>query len=386
MLGSIYIGLSGMNAYSEGLKQISNNITNINTNGYKGSKVSFANINSEGETGEAQTGQGVRLDEPALNESQGELRQTTKDLDLAIDGAGYLVLLQDGERRYIRTGSFEVNPEGQIILSGTERGLALLDANGQPVIASIEAFRTNPPTATTRVRFADNLSSTATAYTISDIKVFNAAGQSDNWRAAFSRTETAPAGEWKMLVTNGAGTTLLETTVKFINGQIDPTTATFTVNDSGANRSAIFDFSSGATSFSSGQVNTMRISQSDGYATGDLKSVVANADGFLEIQYTNNQKKSLGAIALASFRDPHSIEQGSDGLFTHQGASAIDYLTSAHEAVGKVVSRRLEASNVDLSKEFGDLILVQRGYQASSQVVSVSNDMIQQLFGIRGQG
>jgi flagellar hook protein FlgE len=54
--------------------------------------------------------------------------------------------------------------------------------------------------------------------------------------------------------------------------------------------------------------------------------------------------------------------------------------------VGLVKAKQLEASNVDLSKQFGDLILIQRGFQASSQIVSVSNDMIQQLFGIRGQG
>ncbi|HYF22971.1 MAG TPA: flagellar basal body rod C-terminal domain-containing protein, partial [Caulobacteraceae bacterium] len=61
-------------------------------------------------------------------------------------------------------------------------------------------------------------------------------------------------------------------------------------------------------------------------------------------------------------------------------------LASAQDGVGKLVSKQVEASNVDLSQEFGDLILIQRGFQASSQVVSVSNDMIQQLFGIRGQG
>ena len=62
------------------------------------------------------------------------------------------------------------------------------------------------------------------------------------------------------------------------------------------------------------------------------------------------------------------------------------FVTSAHEKVGRVLSNRLEAANVELSDQFGDLILVQRGFQASSQVVSVSNDMIQQLFGMRGQG
>ncbi|MBN8501784.1 MAG: hypothetical protein J0M19_11595, partial [Sphingomonadales bacterium] len=64
----------------------------------------------------------------------------------------------------------------------------------------------------------------------------------------------------------------------------------------------------------------------------------------------------------------------------------VQVLASEDPRVGQVLSRRLEASNVDLSREFGDLILIQRGYQASSQIISASNDMIQQLFGIRGQG
>ena len=59
---------------------------------------------------------------------------------------------------------------------------------------------------------------------------------------------------------------------------------------------------------------------------------------------------------------------------------------SGQDGVGRLATRRIEASNVDLSQQFGDLILVQRGFQASSQVISISNDMIQQLFGIRGQG
>lgn len=54
--------------------------------------------------------------------------------------------------------------------------------------------------------------------------------------------------------------------------------------------------------------------------------------------------------------------------------------------MGSILSRRLEASNVDLGAQFGDLILIQRGFQASSQIISITNDMIQQLFGIRGQG
>ena len=106
----------------------------------------------------------------------------------------------------------------------------------------------------------------------------------------------------------------------------------------------------------------------------------------MEISYSNQQNMTLGAGAIASLRDPQGLQQRDGGLFELEHESNEQFLTSKHELVGRVVSKRLEASNVDLSREFGDLILVQRGYQASSQVVSVSNDMIQQLFGIRGQG
>jgi flagellar hook protein FlgE len=115
-------------------------------------------------------------------------------------------------------------------------------------------------------------------------------------------------------------------------------------------------------------------------------TLAVNEKGALEIGYSNDEKKELGAVALATLRDTTALRQESGGFFTVSGPSEVAYLGSEDPRVGTVLSRRLEASNVDLSREFGDLILIQRGYQASSQIISVSNDMIQQLFGIRGQG
>jgi flagellar hook protein FlgE len=94
----------------------------------------------------------------------------------------------------------------------------------------------------------------------------------------------------------------------------------------------------------------------------------------------------LGAVAIADFRDPQQLERIGAGLFIDKGGANVRLLASGQDGVGKLLSRQIEASNVDLSQQFGDLILVQRGFQASSQVISISNDMIQQLFGIRGQG
>lgn len=387
MLGSIFIGLSGMNAFSDGLRQISNNITNINSTGFKSSSLQFDDFFGAGENADLGAGQGVTLAPPRLNFKQGELRQTDRDLDLAVDGGGFLVLLKDARPYYARTGSFELTDDGDIALAGAnEYKLAILDAAGQPATVSVASQRINPPQQTTRVTFTGNLSSTTgTAVNVANIKIFSASGQSDTWNARFERSTTV-AGDWAVIVTKGSGQEVGRQTLKFINGVVDPTTATLTFDDGAGGRSAIFDFSRGVNSFSSGDVSSISASKVDGYGVGEISTVTLTEEGVLEIGYSNEQKKSLGSVAIAAFHDPQTLTQRGAGLFVHEGASGLDYVTTAHKTAGRVVSNRIEASNVNLSQEFGDLILVQRGFQASSQVVSVSNDMIQQLFGMRGQG
>lgn len=384
MLGSIFIGLSGMGAYSEGLRQISNNITNLNTTGFKSKSLVFRDL--FGAAGANGSGQGVSLGSSRLDFRQGELRQTERDLDLAVDGSGMLVLLRNGVQYFTRTGSFEVNEEGLLVLAGGDYQLALLDSAGRPNPVSINANRNFPPAATTRISFADNLSSAATEFSLANLTVYNAEGASDSWSVRFERGAAAVPGEWTVIVTNGSGSELTRATLKFNNGIIDPATAEISVSDGPGGRNAILDFSRNVTSFSSGQVSTLRSGSIDGFASGQLVSVRVNAEGRLEAIYSNSQTRDLGAVAIAAFRNPGALQQRGSGLFESSDGEVATLLTSAQLSGGRVLSRRLEASNVDLSQQFGDLILVQRGYQASSQVVSVSNDMIQQLFGIRGQG
>ncbi len=106
MFGAIYIGLSGLNAYSRGLQQVSNNVTNLNTTGFKGTNVTFQNYFGIGDNGGLSytvdsrgTGNGVGMADSQLDLKQGELRQTDRDLDLAVDGTGFLVLLDGNETR-----------------------------------------------------------------------------------------------------------------------------------------------------------------------------------------------------------------------------------------------------------------------------------------------
>lgn len=392
MFGSIYIGLSGLIAYSDGLKAVSNNVSNLNTTGFKSTNVKFYDIYSSGGQGGleygykfAGGGRGVGLHAESINFSQGDLRQTDRDLDLAIDGNGFFVLRDGDQFLYARTGSFIVDEDGFVIMDGTDYRLSILDRAGRPADVNIDAVRSNPPAATDRITFADNLSSTATTYSIPDLKVYNAGGEESVWTINFSRAETA-AGIWTVKVTDATGKDIGQKELKFISSVVDPATSSLVFEDAEKNLSVTFDFSSGVTSFSSGTVSSLRASKVTGHPAGMISSMVVNQSGKLEVLYNNDERTELGALAIADFRDPQRLEKRSNGLYFFDGYGQRQLLAAGDSRVGSVLSRRLEGSNVDLSGQFSDLILIQRGFQASSQIISVSNEMIQQLFGIRGQG
>lgn len=389
MFGAMFIGLSGMTAYSDGLRQISNNITNLNSPGFRASTVGFNDLFRGGtggisySSGRSDSGDGVQLSELKLDFSQGDIRQTGRDLDLAVEGNGFLVLEKDGQYFYARTGSFEIDNDGFIVLSGTDYKLTILDESGRPTSLSIDSHRIDAPEATTKIKFSDNLSSTAASLTLPDLQVFNENGEADQWDVVFTRD--AVLDEWAVKITNAAGDEVGEKTLKFINGTVDPTTSMLAFDDD-KGRSVELDFSENVTSFSSGEVSTLRSTNIDGFGIGEVTSITINESGAIELGYSNEQTFELGAITLADFREPQNLEQRSGGLFTFNSSVGREFFSSVSDRVGQVQSRRIEGSNVDLSQQFGDLILVQRGYQASSQIVSVSNDMIQQLFGISGRG
>jgi flagellar hook protein FlgE len=391
MFGAIYVGLSGLNAYSRGLQQVSNNVANLNSTGFKAASVTFSDLYQLGGRGGRTltdagdgTGGGVTIGDTQRNMRQGELRQTDRDLDLAVDGTGFLVLKRGNDTFYTRTGSFEIDKDGYIVLAGTDYRLATIDGSGQAVSVSIDSSRTNPPQKTGTVRFAENLSSSATSHTISNVTVYDTTGTAHVWKLQFAKN-ASPAVGWTLTVTDGAGKTIGTETISFTGGIIDAATSRPEFTDSEAGLTVAFDMSN-VTSFSGGDISTMRAASVDGHAAGTISGLKVNEKGRLEISYSNEQKTEVGAVAVADFRDPQALEQRSGGLFTDPGSADGVLASSGDPRVGTVLSRRLEASNVDLAQQFGDLILIQRGFQASSQIISVANDMIQQLFGIRGQG
>jgi flagellar hook protein FlgE len=396
MLGSIYVGLSGMNAFGRGLQTISNNVANINSPGFKATSVNFGDVFSYGGGGltffsgvdGTRAGSGVRVSAERVDFGQGDLRQSDGDLDLAIQGAGFLVLLKDSNTYYARTGQFVVDKDGFIVQQGTKYRLGVLDGAGRATSLNIDSKRTSAPVATSVIKFSDNLSSSATTTTVADLAVYDALGGKQTWQAKFDKVASAQ-NQWTVTVTDQTGTQIGQSTLQFAGSNVDPTTQKLVFTSTAQGVAALtvtLDFSVGVTSFSAGTTSTLRAASVDGNGVGALSTVTLDEEGRIKLTYSNEKSDLLGAVALADFRDPQQLRRLSGGLFEKIGDGPNRLLASNVEGIGRLQSKQLEASNVDLSQQFGELILIQRGYQASSQVVSATNDMIQQLFGIRGQG
>lgn len=405
MLGSIYIGLSGLNAYSQGLQTISNNVANLNTVGYKSQTLNFTDVYRSGGSGMAfsggdgGSGAGVRSGQSARDFSQGTFQQTNNPLDLAIQGGGFLVLQSGANTYYARTGSFAVDKEGFIALQGAPAGasyrLSVLSPSNQPTTVNVRSRATNSPIATTAVKLQNNLSSTANSASVSNVTVFDSNGGSHAWTInidpatqTVSGVTTRVPGHWTVKILDEGGATVGSGEIAFNGSIVDPAASKVTASTLPAGASplsVIFDFGS-VTSFSAGQTSTLQTASIDGNATGSLSTVTVDSNGHLTLTYSNGKTEDAGSVALADFADPTALQSVGDGLYKNSTGQSSRLLSSSSEGVGSILTSQLEASNVNLTEDFGSLILIQRGFQASSEVISVTNDMIQQLFGIRGRG
>lgn len=397
MLDSIYIGMSGLTAYSKGLQTISNNVANMNTPGFKTSTPQFEDVcygqrfarNTPDTPAMIRYGSGVDYGYASLNMSQGDIRASSGQLDLAIQGQGFLTLLDNGVTRYARTGQFTTGDDGFIKDTVSGLKLAALNAAGNLEPISMTGRQVSPPKATSVVKFTDNLSPGSTNFSIPNVDVYDATGAKRTLSIAFEPDSTIMPGRWKVTVTDENGLPVTENSLQFIGGIVMPgaDAIDFTLTSANAPPLTVkLDFSDGVTNFSAGSTSTLHMTEQDGYATGTLTSMSINEDGQIEFAYSNGQNDHTDAVAIARFADPQRLTQTGHGLFDASHASAPIYGASAHDGVGQLLSASAEASNVDLSREFGQLILIQRGFQASSQVVTTANEMIMQLFQMRGQG
>lgn len=397
MFGTIYTALAGMTAYSQGLDVISNNVANLNTPGFKASdplfrEIVYRHMDASGSRGGGQrpTGAGVEAQTSTLVMRQGDLRDTGNMLDVAIDGNGLFVLDGDeGEYHYTRAGQFEFNDEGFLVEKGT--GAKVIVSTGEMSVShfDIDPKRSFPPKATSEVLLVGTLArtGTTTTYELPNVNVFDSAGTAIPLRAKLTRNATDPL-RWTVEVLNAANTVLGSGQLVFAADGTPSdggSTVTVTVDATGVddfpitlNFGAAGSFA-GVTTPASSTASQLQVLKQNGYQAGSLTRSEFDDRGQLKLTYSNGQTDIAAQLVLAQFDAPEQLRPLGNGLFAAAKGVPPILGRGLNAGLGRIVGQKLEMSNVELTQQFTDLIIMQRGYQASSQMSSVANELIQTL-------
>ena len=389
MLRSLYSGISGLRSHQTMLDVTGNNIANVNTSGYKASAVQFQDTLSQlskgatapgannGGGNPAQVGLGVLVSGITTNFTQGSAQSTGRAEDLMISGDGYFITRSGAQTTYTRSGAFNldasgrlVSADGSIVQGWTADGAGNINTGGAVGNIVLPDGAISPAARTTAATMAGNLpSETAEAGTVvKDMTVFDANGNASVVSLTFARTKDG----W----TVRGGTPEATATLTFADGKPTATSAK-TINVSGV----AVDLA-GLTSYAG--VSTAAVTGQNGRSAGTLESFSIAKDGTLIGSFTNEAKQALGRIALATFTNPAGLEKAGNSGFTATVNSGNPVITGPGDAgAGGIGSGMLEMSNVDLSQEFTNLIVAQRGFQANARIITTSDEVLQELTNLK---
>lgn len=389
MLGSIYQGMAGMQSFDKGLSNISSNVANMNTNGYKKTDLLFKDTlyQQDGQNGASSSATEANV--LSTNHSQGEIQSTGNDTDMAIDGQGFFILRDGSHTYYTRAGEFDFNSDGYLVnkangyrVAGLTGGNALSDIN----IRNVRASDAQP---SSQIELMGNLSVSGTLHNITDIEVIDSDGARRVLSMEFSNNSANTPQSWLVEVKDETGTVIQNNLeVRFNpNGSpaLDFNSVSFSLEaNSGATSDIeIFlgepDSFNQVTHFSSGSTSSVEVESTDGNAPGVMIGMEIDQSGNIVVNYSNGESATTDKIALAYFQDLDSLVVSDSGLLQSNNSETPIIGAVESEGLGKIEGGKIEQSNVELTNEFTSMIVIQRGYQASSQVLTSANEMIQQL-------
>ncbi len=387
MFQSFYTGLSGMMSFSRSLDNVSNNIANMNTPGFRGAD-SFYRSLSQG-NGNSNPGAGVEISGLGFRFSNGEIRQTGNSTDLAINGMGFFTVIKNGETLFTRSGQFAFDDKGILIERGSNAAVAVLDGSNQPGVLDLSSMKQIAATPTTKITFTGNLSSTSSSsHELATITTFNKLGEEVKLKIKFALNATVP-GSWTVTVSNPEGTVLQTSEIRFSTDGT-PTSGfnsiSMSLKDSYGGTTPIkLEFGepgvmNKSTSIATGTTSSLTAKVEDGSAAGSLQDVTFDENGVVKLKYSNGVTKDGPTLALMDINNKDALQQVEGATFRLVGKSDAVIGTAGKGGFGTIATKSLELSNVDLSKEFADMIIIQRGYQASSKILNVANSMLDQLF------
>jgi flagellar hook protein FlgE len=384
MLQGLFNGLSGLLGFSKDLDNIGNNISNMNTPGYRGQSAFFENLAD---------GDGTQLTQEFTNLSQGDVQQTGTSTDVAIQGKGlFIVRDPQGNAYYTRAGHFQFDQNGFLVDDNTGYRVASLNSSGGLSDFNIADVATLPPQASSSVKFSGNLATTDTTQQVTGMRVFDASGGVHTLTATLTNNKAVTAGSWLVSVKDDTGAVVGTGEVRFdTTGSPEAGFNGFNLNVtySGAAQTIALSFGtpgafSGATQLPG--TSSIGAQVADGHGVIGIAQYNFDSTGSLQITYADNETKQGPQLALADIGDEQDLQLHQGAMYTAPPQASISYGKATSGALGSITGGSLESSNVDLTQELTEMIIVQRGYQASSRVLSVTDAMLQQLYSSTGGG
>lgn len=444
LFGSLFSGVSGLNAQSRAMSMISDNVANVNTTAFKGAEAQFASLvtRQRGAVSTYSPG-GVRAQGHYTVASQGLIQSSESATDAAISGAGFFVVNTlpggDGEQLYTRAGSFEPDFEGKLRTASGQylQGWAL-DADEE--IADINRLETvnvrrinGFAVATTSLELGANLNADQAAYTgayaVGDLaawetsagaigvqpsftraaQIYDSLGRAHDVTFAFLRT--GPANTWSVeiyadpaeldaaahpggllasgtVAFSGAGTLASADIVPVSGTAGGPIEIRWAQPEGAAPSTIALDLgtiggSDGLSQFAS-PTNVAFVRQ-NGAPVGELDGVAIDENGFVVASFTNGETRRLYQLPIATFANPAGLDPRSGNVFGQTDVSGeFNLRLPGRGGAGAVTPSALESANVDLAEEFTKMIVTQRAYSANAKVINTTDQMLDELIRVAG--
>ena len=389
MLRSLYSGISGLRSHQTMLDVTGNNIANVNTTAFKSSATQFQDTLSQltqgaggpqeqiGGTNPAQVGLGVRVAGISTNFSQGSAQSTGRATDLMISGDGFFVTKTGTQTLYTRAGSFDfdgagrlVSPDGAIVQGYTAVNGVVSDG-GPTSDLTLPLGVVAPAATTTSATVSGNLPSDAAAGPplVRDVQVYDNTGTARTISLSYTKT----AAGWDVVGTDPNGSS--GTASLTFSGGVQTSAGTMTIGGIAVDMSKLTGFAG---------LTTVAVSNQNGRAAGTLKSYTLSKDGTLVGSFSNGASQAIGRVVLATFSNPGGLEKaGSSGYKSTFNSGNATIGTPGSGSLGSLQSGALEMSNVDLSQEFTNLIVAQRGFQANARIITTSDEVLQELTNLK---
>ncbi len=438
MMRSMFSGVSGLRAHQTKMDVIGNNVANVNTVAFKSGRVTFQEVFSQtikgagapdaatgrGGTNPMQVGLGIGVGAVDTITTRGSLQRTDNPTDLAIEGDGFFIVKGGNADtyRFTRAGNFGIDKTGNLVNGSgmnvygwqayTRESDGTYTYDTENPIEPINLYSDIPnknkrmiaAKATTSAVFAGNLDASYTPLgsgaTEDNVQfsvpmtVFDSLGNPysinvDMWKISVSGGESV----WNWAIDTGSGTTASGASgpIKFDSEgrivasgtSVTPAISIIPPDSVGSEPiDVLLDFSK-LTMYAAD--SSAKPTSVDGYSTGTLVSFSIGADGIITGIYSNGQQQPLGLIALASFENPAGLQKTGNNMYipTTNSGDFKKGVKAGSEGVGTLNPGTLEMSNVDLSTEFTDMIVTQRGFQANSRIITTSDEMLQELVNLK---